>query len=141
MRRRKSSLFTETRKVGINLAPLVDISLSLVVIFIVSLPFILESGIFVSKGAVAKGVKTRSISQTDVKVNLYLRSDGVILLNERPVPLGLLSDILPQLLERSLTKDVILSADSDVVYKSVIEVIDIAKNSGAKDIFILKRRG
>jgi len=141
MRRKRRQIFTESKKVGINFAPLVDISLSLVVIFIVSLPFILESGIFVSKGAVAKDVKTKSISQTDVKVNIYLRNDGVIFLNETPVPLGMLEDVLPKLLERSLTKDVILSADSNVVYKSVIEVIDIAKHSGASDIFIMKRRG
>jgi len=140
MRRKRKSLSEESKKVGINLAPLVDISLSLVVIFIVSLPFILESGIFVSKGAVRKGVKTESVTETDVKVNIYLRSDGVILLNERPIPLGMLGDILARLFERSLTKDVILSADSTVIYKRVIEVIDIAKQSGAQEIFILKRR-
>lgn len=138
--RRRRIIGEERGKVVINLAPLVDISLSLVIIFIVSLPFILESGLFVSRGALTKA-KAQEVERDDVKVNIYIRKDGVVFLNEKPVNDLELPYYLKELIKRSVSGDVILSADSEVVYRRVIEIIDLAKQSGARDVYILRRKG
>ncbi len=129
-------------RLRVNLAPLVDISLSLVIMFILSIPFILESGIFVSRGAAASSRTrvVRQISKEKVTVNLYLRADGTLLLNGQPTDWEALPELIPELLKRSKTKTAVVSADSTVVYKDVIRLIDLAKLSGALDVTILKRR-
>jgi len=144
-RRRRRGLGTfgaefEEPRLRVNLAPLVDISLSLVIMFIVSIPFLLESGIFVSRGAV--GSKTEQVVKTPeekVTVNLYLRADGKILLNNEPVTMEELPRLIRELMKRSATKTAVVSADSEAVYRDVIALIDIAKLNGAMDVAILKR--
>lgn len=145
MARRKRGLGTfgaefEQPRLRVNLAPLVDISLSLVIMFIVSIPFIIESGIFVSRGAAAG--KTQQVMEKPkekVTVNLYLRADGTVLLNNEPVTMEELPDLIRELMKRSVTKTAVVSADSEAVYRDVIALIDLAKLNGAVDVAILKR--
>jgi len=47
--------------------------------------------------------------------------------------------LVAKLLERSVTKKAIVSADSEVMYDRVIQLIDLAKAQGAKDVVIMKR--
>ncbi len=139
MRRRR---WAELKPPYINLGPMVDISLSLLVIFVLAIPFLIESGLFVSKAAVAKGKAAQRLQakKEDVKVNLYLRSDGTIFLNKEPVTEDQLRELLPQLLARSISRKVLLSADNEVIYDDVIKMIDLVKNLGAEDVLILKRK-
>ncbi len=140
MRRRRP--YTEPRKPYINLGPMVDISLSLLVIFILAIPFFIESGLFVSKAAVAKGKKTKTVTpkKSDIKVNIYMKSDGTILLNGEPRTMEELDSLIPQLLARSVSRNAILSADNDVIYDQVIHMIDFLKIKGAEDVLIVKRK-
>lgn len=127
-------------RLRVNLAPLVDISLSLVIMFIVSVPFLIESGIFVSRGVTGKTQEVlRTKPEEKVTVNLYLRKDGTVLLNNEPVSIDDLPDLIQALMKRSATKTAVVSADSEAVYRDVIHLIDIAKLNGALDVAILKR--
>ena len=125
----------EIRSDALILTSLVDIALSLVIGFIVALPFFFESGIFVSQPGVAKAVKGQ---ESDVKVNIFLTNDGKIILNERAVPKDVLADLLPRLLARSVTKRVIISSEDRVRYDDVVQVLDLAKQSGAADLCLLR---
>lgn len=141
MRRRKNYNEREY-KAYVNLAPLVDISLSLVVMFILSIPFVLESGIFVSRAGVSTNKKISQYlpKEKNVTTNIYIKSNGKIFLNNKPITFNELRKILPELIIRSVSKNVVISADSEVRYEDVIRVIDLSKISGAEDVLLLKRR-
>jgi len=117
---------------------LVDIALSLVIGFMVAMPLFFETGIFVSAPGVARVGQQEQGS--DIKANVYLTNDGRILLNEAQVSFDNLAELLPKLLERSVERRVIISADTLVVYDRVIRVMDLAKQSGAGDVALLRTR-
>ncbi|MEO0081122.1 MAG: biopolymer transporter ExbD [candidate division WOR-3 bacterium] len=120
------------------LTSLVDIALSLVIGFIVSLPLFFETGIFVS----APGVTRAGASEpgSDIKANIFVANDGRILLNEAEVSYENLADLLPKLLERSVERKVVVAADDQVKYNRVMKVLDIAKQAGAADLALLRKR-
>lgn len=120
------------------LTSLVDIALSLVIGFIVSLPLFFETGIFVSAPGVARAGASEQGS--DVKANIFITNDGRVLLNEAQVSYGNLAELLPRLLDRSLERKVVVAADEQVKYNRVMKVLDIAKQAGAADLALLRRR-
>jgi len=135
--RKKKRLRFEAEPQGLILNSLVDIALSLVIGFIVAIPLFFESGIFVNAPGVAPGSATEV---SDIKVNIHLLNDGGILLNEEPVTYEKLDELLPQLLARSLEKRVIVSADSEVTYERVVQILDLAKQKGAGELALLRSR-
>jgi|YNPNPStandDraft_1061719.scaffolds.fasta_scaffold03732_3 biopolymer transport protein ExbD len=141
MARRTSITIEETQKVPINLGPFSDVTTSLVIMFMLSIPFMVESGIFITRSLAAKTPQMmQQAKKSDIKVNLYLKSDGTVMLNQEPVDPNQLPDLIPRLLARSIEKKAILSADPEVVYESVIEYIDMLKANGASDVLIMKRK-
>lgn len=122
----------------INLTSLVDVALTLVIIFMVSSPFIMQSEIKVSTPTLKKARSPENA--TELKAEIYLESDGSLLLNGESVAVGSLSDSLNILLAASRTKQVVISADETVIYDEVIGVMDLARQSGAKKLSIVKRK-
>jgi biopolymer transport protein ExbD len=135
MRRRRVKFVPESQ--GLILNSLVDIALSLVIGFIVSIPLFFESGIFVNSPGVARGA---AAEVSDVKVNIHLLENGGILLNEELVTYESLVELLPKLLARSLERKVIVSTDSGVVYDRVVQILDLAKQKGAGELALLRTR-
>jgi biopolymer transport protein ExbD len=116
---------------------LVDIALSLVIGFIVTIPLFFESGIFVNTPGVAKAGAS---DVSDIKVNIHLLDDGSILLNEEIVSYERLAELLPELLARSAARKVIVSTDANVRYEQVIAVLDLAKQKGAGQLALLRSK-
>lgn len=135
MRRRTRGRQTSTE---LNLTSLVDIALSLVIGFIVAIPLFFETGIFVSAPGVARAGAAEEGS--DVKANVYIADDGTILLNESPVRFEQLRELLPKLLARSVERKVVVASGEQVKYDIVMRVLDIAKQSGAADLALLRKR-
>ncbi len=133
---KKKRRYEGIRRLRVNLVPLVDVSLSLLIMFVVALPFVLETGIFVN----APGLSAAKKASTDVKVNIYLKADGTIELNNEVVGMNKLREFLPELLKRSVDKKVIVSADTSVEYEKVIEILDLSKEMGARELVILRRK-
>ncbi len=125
----------ESRKEGLILTSLVDIALSLVIGFIVALPMFFETGIFVSQPGVTRAAQGE---QSDIKVNIHLTNDGKIILNEKAVPRTVLADLLPRLLNRSISKRVIVSSEDQVRYDDVVQILDMAKQAGAANLCLLR---
>jgi biopolymer transport protein ExbD len=128
----------EPRKDELILTSLVDIALCLVLGFLVAMPLFFETGIFVSAPAVKRA--SSGEQGTDVKANIFLTDDGRILLNESEVSIAQLSDLLPKLLDRSRERRVVVATDDNVVYDRVMKVLDLAKQSGAADLALLRKR-
>ena len=122
----------------INLTSLVDVSLTLVIIFMVSSPFVMQSGIKVSTPALEKSKKVEQA--TELKAEVHLRKDGSLLLNGNIVQAVIFSDSLVTLLAASKSKQVVISADGEVLHDQVIAIMDQAKQCGAKKLSIIRRK-
>jgi biopolymer transport protein ExbD len=119
----------------INVTPLVDVSLVLVIIFMVTAPMVMQAGIIVASSKVdaAEGQVTQNES-----VSLRLTAKGIFL-NEQPVTMQSLPALMTAKLKVNKKKVVTISSDDDVKHGVVVEVLDIAKQSGAEGLSIMKK--
>lgn len=137
MKRRFRLLPPREHRVGeANVTSLTDVALSLVIVFMVSLPLLTESGIFVTAPSVTRALGAEDI--TELKVNIYITKDGQYLLNEEVVSKEELEYLVAELLKRSLERRVVISADGEVRHERIVEVLDIAKQHGAQQLAILR---
>lgn len=120
----------------INLTSLVDVCLTLVIIFMVSYPLVMQSGINVSAPSLQKAKTV--VEETELKAEISLKEDESIELNGTRIEPVLLADSLKSILDASKNKMVIISADGGVLHNRVVAVLDIAKQSGAKELSIVK---
>ena len=123
---------------SINVTPLVDVCLVLVIIFMAVAPFAVQAGIKVleSKAKAAQGKTSASEN-----VNVRLTVDGKVLVNGKAVDPLLLPGVLQEALAASKDKMVIVTADAKNRVGQVVELLDTAKQVGALKIAILKEEG
>lgn len=119
----------------INVTPLVDVSLVLVIIFMVTAPMVMQAGIMVASSKVdaAEG----QVSQNE-SVSLRLTAQAIYL-NEQVVTLQTLPPLITAKLKVNKKKVVTITSDDDVKHGVVVEVLDIAKQSGAEGLSIMKK--
>jgi biopolymer transport protein ExbD len=122
----------------INLTSLVDVALTLVIIFMVASPFVMQSGIKVSTPSLQKAKQVEKA--TDLKAEVYLKENGTIQLNGNPVGLATFPDSLRMLLAASASKRVLISAEEEVLHDQVIAIMDEARQCGAQNLAIVKRK-
>ena len=123
---------TETSLSEINVTPLVDVMLVLLVIFMVTAP-ILQTGIDVNlpktKEAKAEQPKPKSLLVTVDK-------DGIVYLSTqaeaKPVNVVDLPALLRKGLGESGERKVYVRGDGDTPYRIIAYVLDIAKQAGAE---------
>ena len=110
---------------GINITPLVDITLVLLIIFMVTATFIVSPSIKVDLPKAATGDAT-PVSN----LALVLDRDGALYLNGKSVSEDdVRSFIKAELVEKKLVQ-AIISADKSVAHGAVIHLIDLVKTEG-----------
>ena len=120
---------------------LIDIALCLVIGFMIAMPLFFETGLFVSAPSVRKVSEQSGEAPSDIKASVFLANDGRILLNEAEVTPERLAELLPKLIERSSSRRVVISTGDAVPYARAMRVLDLAKQSGAADLALLRNRG
>ena len=113
----------------INVTPLVDVMLVLVVIFIITAP-LLTSAIKVD---LPKAEGTQS-ANTPRFVALTIAPDGKTYLNDEAMDFVTLASALSQAAERNRDTEVQLRADEAVPYGRVVEVMGLAQKAGLNRI-------
>ncbi len=118
----------------INITPLTDIFLVLLIIFMISSSAMLESGMNVK----LPSAKTSSISQTENGKPIYVtvNKDGGILVNELPATEASLAQILKEALDKTDNKAVVIRGDEGIILGKAVQVMDAARNAGAEKIAI-----
>jgi biopolymer transport protein ExbD len=129
---------TDTGLTEINLTSLIDVSLVLVVIFMVMTPMILQSTIMVSTPNV--GSAAAGTQQTELRAEVYIKQSGEVLINGVAIAPAALTDSLRVLLAMTKNKLVVISADEQVIHDRVVAALDAARQAGAKELSIVKRR-
>ncbi|PKN35580.1 MAG: protein TolR [Deltaproteobacteria bacterium HGW-Deltaproteobacteria-19] len=109
----------------INVTPLVDVILVLLIIFMVTAPM-LQMGIDVN----LPQVKSKSVDVTEEKLVLTIRSNQEIVLNRTRVTLAELSDKLEAIFANRIDRDVYLRADKTVPYGFVVQVMAAVRKGG-----------
>lgn len=112
----------------INITPLVDVMLVLLVIFMVTAPM-MQSGITVR----LPSAETRSNPSSGGLV-LTLTRDGYIYMNDQVVNRYLLESRLKSHFLGSDQKVVFLKADKSLPYGTIIEIMDIIKLAGVDTV-------
>ncbi|MGA2642895.1 MAG: biopolymer transporter ExbD [Spirochaetia bacterium] len=114
---------------GINITPLTDVVLVLLVIFMIATPLLIRSEIKVNlpRAAAADAAAQKTIVVTiDSAGNLYV--DGV------RVALASLAPTLTDTLGKRPNAPVIIMGDRDVRYDLVVRVLEIARTSGVNKL-------
>lgn len=109
-----------------NLVPLIDVALILVIIFMVLTPIIVQSQLTVKLPKAQTG--TPSDSQSTVHVEIA--RTGQLVIEGRPVPWEDLEHELTLRLSKSAQKTLLVQADKTVPVEKVVAVLDAAKKLG-----------
>ena len=112
----------------INITPLTDIFLVLLIIFMVTSTVLSQSGIKVS---LPKASEDTSSVQPDKGITVAVKSDGSIYLNEKPTSLERLTEDIRAALPLSKDKLVVLEGDEKILLGTAVQVMDRARKAGA----------
>jgi len=109
-----------------NLIPLIDVSLILVIIFMVLTPMMVQSELSVKLPKASSGSPAPAATTIHVEID---RNDALII-EGRPVRWDDLTRELSLRLGRSRSKTVLVEADKSVAVERVVAVLDAAKRLG-----------
>lgn len=121
----------------INMTPLIDVSLVLVVMLLLTTPLAFESSITIRKSEAS--AKTAKKTEKIERVELRIVSDTNVQVNRTLVAREDLIPTLRPLLEKSKDRQVIITCADDVSHKVFVDVLDQAKLCGASDIAVTGR--
>ena len=112
----------------INVTPLVDVVLVLLLVFMVTAPM-MSQGIDITLPT-ANQVDNKQEDRFTVSID----ASGRAFINDRPVALPLLEDQVRAIMAGRPTQVMYLRADENVRYGKVIEVVDLLKRCGVERI-------
>ena len=116
----------------INMIPLIDVSLILLIIFMVITPFLVQSQIQVN---LPKASEASNGADENV-ITVQLAANGVMTVEGEVVKPGRLERELMLRLSKSYKKTVLVQADRTVSIERVVSALDIAKKLGASKVGI-----
>jgi biopolymer transport protein ExbD len=115
---------------SINITPLTDIFLVLLIIFMVATAVTIESAAHVD----LPRLETPAHPQQPQGVTISYTSDRQIFVNGKHVSEGELGPAVHDALARSAEKTVVFDGDPSVILGDMVRIVDIAKSSGADQI-------
>jgi len=132
----KSSNDNEAMMSEINVTPLVDVMLVLLVVFIVTAPLLVPQSLKITLPETERLTSSSSVSLAIEKTRLIIQADGKLVFDEKPVNDKELAVLLrAKALEPSF--QLFVESDEAVKYGRVAQVMAIAKNAGIPRISFL----
>jgi biopolymer transport protein TolR len=114
----------------INVTPLVDVMLVLLIIFMITAPM-LHQGIDV---ALPQAQATNLPTHDEEPLILTINKQGLIYLRDQPIHPSQLVDRLLPFLQARADRFVYLQGDKEVAYGRVVEVLDLLRRGGIENV-------
>jgi biopolymer transport protein TolR len=128
-RRGRSPIMAE-----INITPLTDIFLVLLIIFMVSSAAMVESGAKISLPEVDSTV------QQAREITVTVTPDAQIFVNSSPTSMDELENVLRALVAARPDIPVVLEGDREVLFGEAVKILSIAQKAGASQVAIAAER-
>jgi biopolymer transport protein TolR len=123
-------------KSDINVTPLVDVMLVLLIIMMLIAP-LLQQGVNVK---LPIATNTADKPETQGQTVIAIARDKSLYLNTKPVREGDLATKINELLENQKEKVVVIRADQEVEYSAVMSAMDQLRQAGIEDIGLITDR-
>ncbi len=120
---------------NINVTPMVDVMLVMLIIFMVVTPM-LQKGVSVDLAKVNNPVQMPDADKEDAVLVAVMR-DGTIFLGQDKVSADQLSEKVKDKLENKADKQVFVKADARAKYGAVVEVVDNVRAAGVDQLGLL----
>lgn len=115
----------------INITPLTDVMMVLLVIFMVTTPLIMKANIDINlpKAHVKQETETRHLQ-------IMLTKNGQLYLDGQKIEKTKLRELLDKAMKESKDPSVTVSADEQVAYGEAVKILDIARQAGAEKLVL-----
>jgi len=123
-------------KSDINVTPLVDVMLVLLIIMMIVTPM-LQQGVAVR---LPQATNTTDKPETQEQTVVAIGANKSVYLNAKPVRQEELATKINELLENKKEKIVLIKADEDVEYGAVMSAMDQLRQAGIEDIGLITER-
>ncbi|HVT34546.1 MAG TPA: biopolymer transporter ExbD [Nevskiaceae bacterium] len=116
---------------GIDLAPMLDFFLNLLIFFIITAAFVTESGIKVNRPSAKTAVK-----QEKSNILIAISKGSEIWIDRQHVDIRALRPLIQKMKLENPNAAVIVQADRDAKAALLVDVMDQARLAGVKDVAI-----
>jgi biopolymer transport protein ExbD len=110
---------------GINVTPLVDVTLVLLIVFMVTAKIIVSQGMPMDLPKAASGEEVQNVFSVELTTDGKVRVDSTAVANDEAI-----ADLAKQAKARNKDMRVVIRADKKVEHGRVIRVLDILKQAG-----------
>jgi biopolymer transport protein TolR len=121
----------------INVVPMVDVMLVLLIIFMVAAPM-LQRGVEVNLPVASRSQEIAS-ERVFVDVPASYKADQRVFIKQEPVRIDVLSERMRQLMTTSSDKQVYLRGDGQVNLQELMDVLDRLKEGGVQNVGIVSK--
>ncbi len=132
VRERKQKLVTE-----INITPLADVSLTLLIIFMITTPLIYQSSLKVKLPQAKSGEQMESGTGTrQAQIDVTITNEGIVYLNGKIVTKKELREEISMLYRHDPGLSVVLRSDRLARFKYIVDVLDALNELGINNLNI-----
>ena len=121
----------------INITPLVDVVLVLLIIFMVATPMLIKD---LDLTVPEKAETTIATPTTANQVVVSVTKEGQVQINREPVAESLLTEKIHDLMTTRSQKLVFFDIDDDANYGDAMHVMDVCRGAGAKTLGIMTKQ-
>lgn len=111
----------------INIIPLVDVVLVLLIIFMATTAFIKESGLNMK---LPQAKTSEVVPQENQDINVSLTRDGKVFVDAKVTNEAALQGLMVRRAKANPETRVVIKGDENIEYKRVVRVMDMAKQAG-----------